>query len=67
MKTKRDDGCGVSIHVSNLGNDGRAPDGELLCGEEKREKLTDEVILMLGKMNDRQLHIVHRFIERLLK
>lgn len=41
--------------------------GELLCGEEKRKTLTDEVMLMLGELDDRQLHIVHRFIKRLLK
>ena len=67
MKTKRDDGGGVSIHVSNLGNDGKAPDGELLHKEEKRKALTGEVMLMLGELDDRQLHIVHRFIKRLLK
>lgn len=41
--------------------------GELLCGNEEREKLMDEAMLMLGRLDDRQLHIVHRFIEQLLK
>lgn len=41
--------------------------GELLCGGEEHKKLTDEVVLMLGRLDDRQLHIVHRFIKQLLK